>query len=134
MIALDKEYPEPIVNLETERYWSAAKEGVLLLKRCADCARTHFYPRALCPHCMSGNTEWFAATGHGTIYSYSVMRKVPVPYAIAYVALDEGVTMMSNIVECDLDELQIGLAVEVTFRDTAGAAKLPLFRPRQITT
>ena len=122
-------YADPDISIETERYWAAAKEGVLLLKKCSDCGLVHYYPRAVCPHCLSGNTEWFAASGKGSIYTYSVMRRAPVPYAIAYVTLEEGVTMMSNIVDCDFEKLAIGQAVEVTFRQTEGGHALPVFRP-----
>ena len=54
------------------------------------------------------------ASGNGTIYTYSVMRRAPMPYAIAYVTLDEGPTMMTNIVDCDLDEIRIGQAVSLS--------------------
>jgi uncharacterized OB-fold protein len=102
---------------------------VLLLKKCKACDVTHFYPRAVCPHCLSGDTEWYAASGKGRIYTFSVMRRVATPFAIAYVTLDEGVTMMTNIVECDLDGIAIGQQVEVTFRKTEGGHALPVFRP-----
>ncbi len=127
--ANERTYPEPSINMETEAYWAAAKEGKFLLKKCNACGKTHYYPRAICPHCLSGDTAWYEATGKGVIYSYSVMRRGDTPYAIAYVTLDEGVTMMSNIVECDLDNLAIGQAVEVTFRATEGDQALPVFRP-----
>jgi len=71
----------------------------------------------------------YDASGKGVIYSYSVMRRGATPYAIAYVTLDEGVTMMTNIVDCDFDSLAIGQAVEVTFRATEGDQVLPVFRP-----
>ena len=67
--------------------------GRLAIKRCAACGQVHHYPRARCPFCGSDRTEWRDATGRGTIYSYSVMRRVPVPYALAYVTLEEGVTI-----------------------------------------
>ena len=126
----ERTYPDPAINLESERYWAAAREGVLLLKKCRPCGLTQFYPRAVCPHCLSGDTEWYAASGKGRIYTYSVMRRVETPFAIAYVTLDEGVTMMTNIVECDLDGIAIGQEVEVTFRTTEGGHALPVFRPR----
>jgi uncharacterized OB-fold protein len=122
-------HPDPIVSLESERYWEATREGVLLLKRCRDCGRTHHYPRAVCPGCLSGDTEWYRARGRGTVYTFSVMRRASPPYVIAYVTLDEGVTMMTRIVGCDPDRLAIGDAVEVTFEPTEGGHALPVFRP-----
>jgi uncharacterized OB-fold protein len=125
----DRPLGAPIVDAATEPYWSAAKEGVLRIKRCTDCREVHWYPRALCPHCM-GDTEWVDASGRGTIYSVSVTRRAgPIPYAIAYVALDEGVTMLTNIVDCDLDALRIGDRVKVTFKPAEGDAVVPMFTP-----
>jgi len=63
------------------------------------------------------------------IYSYSVMRRGDTPYAIAYVTVDEGITMMTNIVDCDYDALAVGQAVEVTFRQSDGDQAIPVFRP-----
>ncbi len=125
----ERNYTGPSVNLETEGYWEATKQGKLLVKKCDDCGKPHFYPRAYCPHCQSGNTSWTEASGKGKIYSFSVMRRAPIPYAMAYVTLDEGVTMMSNLVECDFDALACGQDVEVTFRETEGGHSLPMFRP-----
>lgn len=122
-------YPDPVINLETQAYWDAARQGQLLLKRCEDCGHTHYYPRAICPHCLSSRTQWYPASGRGTVYTYSVMRRAPVPYAIAYVTLEEGVTMMTQLVDCDFNRLRIGQPVRVTFRTTEGGHGLPVFTP-----
>lgn len=122
-------YPDPTINMETVQYWAAAQKGVLLLKKCTECGKTHFYPRAICPHCFSSDTTWYEASGLGRIYSFSVMRRASVPYVMAYVTLDEGVTMMSNIVECDFDTIKINQPVEVLFHKTEGEHALPVFRP-----
>jgi uncharacterized OB-fold protein len=129
MNAPDRTIPAPPVNPETQRFWDAAAAGTLLLKRCAACGESHHYPRALCPFCGSDRTEWREASGRGTVYSYSVFRRAPVPYAIAYVTLDEGVTMMTNIVDCDLDTIRIGQAVSVVFKPTHGGPPVPMFTP-----
>lgn len=118
-----------IVDAASEPYWTAAKEGILRYKRCLSCDTPHFYPRALCPSCL-GDTEWVDASGQGEIYSLSVTRRAgPIPYAIAYVRLDEGVTMLTNIVDCDLDSLAIGDRVAVVFKDAEGGYKVPMFKP-----
>jgi uncharacterized protein len=119
--------PQP--NPETLPYWEAAARGKLLLKRCAACGEYHFYPRALCPFCFSDRTEWIEAAGTGTIYSFSVMRRAPVPYAIAYVTLAEGPAMMTNIVGCDLDAIRIGQQVAVVFEPSEGGQPVPMFKP-----
>ena len=125
----ERTYPAPEPNPETKRFWEAAAQGQLLLKKCGDCGEVHYYPRALCPFCGSDRTDWQPASGHGTVYSWSVMRRAETPYAIAYVALDEGVTMMTNIVDCDLDGIRIGQPVRVVFKPTAGGPPLPAFTP-----
>jgi len=117
--AQDRELPAPNVSAEIEEYFRAAAEGRLLIKTCDACNQPHFYPRAICPHCFSSATRWIESSGRGKIYTFSVARRgVPVPFAIAYVALNEGVTMMTNIVDCDLDALRIDMPVRVVFKAT----------------
>jgi uncharacterized OB-fold protein len=130
MAARERSIPAPPVNPETQAFWDAATQGTLLVKRCTACGEPHWYPRALCPFCGSDRTEWTPASGRGTIYSYSVFRRAPIPYAIAYVTLAEGPTMMTNIVDCDLDAIRIGQAVQVRFKPTEdGGSPVPMFSP-----
>ena len=130
MAARERAIPAPMTNPETEPFWAAAREGKFLVRRCTACGRTHWYPRAVCPFCFSDRTEWREGSGRGTIYSFSVMKRAPEPYAVAYVTLEEGPTMMTNIVDCDFDRLAIGQAVRVTFRPTQGdGPPYPQFRP-----
>lgn len=118
-----------IVDAATQPYWESAKNGVLKIKRCTACGKNHFYPRALCPYCLS-DTEWINASGMGTIYSVTVTRRAgPIPFAIAYVHLDEGVSMLTNIVDCDLDLLKIGDRVKVCFKPAEGDNRIPMFTP-----
>lgn len=124
----DRTLPDPPVTPESEPFVAAAREGRFLIRRCGQCGRAHWYPRALCPFCF-GETNWEEASGCGTIYSYSVMRRVDPPYAIAYVTLAEGPTMLTNLVDCDLDALAVGQPVELAFRMSAGGVPVPCFRP-----
>ena len=95
---------DPPMNVGDEAYFEAAAAGKLVVKKCGACGKAHHYPRTLCPFCFSDDLAWHDAKGTGTIYSYSVMRRgSPVPYCIAYVTLDEGVTMMTNLVDCDFN-------------------------------
>jgi uncharacterized OB-fold protein len=123
----ERTIPAPPVNPEVQPFFDAAAQGKLVLKRCTACGQRHHYPRAICPFCFSDKTEWTDASGRGTIYSYSVMRRVPAPYALAYVTLDEGVTVMTNIVDCDLDKIRIGQKVKVVFKPTEGGPPVPTF-------
>ena len=120
--------PAPVANPETEAFWAAANEGRLLLRRCLACNKVHYYPRSLCPHCY-GATVWEQASGQGRIYSFSVVRWGAAPYVIAFVALAEGVSMMTNIVDCDVETVKVGMPVEVVFHDTGQGNALYRFRP-----
>jgi uncharacterized OB-fold protein len=126
----DRKIPAPLPNLETKPYWEAAADGKLLYKKCGACGEPHFYPRANCPFCFSDRTAWQQASGDGVIYTYSVMRRgAPEPYAIAYVTLAEGPTMMTNVVDCDLDGIRIGQKVKVVFKPSDGGPPVPCFAP-----
>ena len=126
----DRKIPAPAVNAENKPFFDAAANGKLLLKYCNGCSEFHHYPRAFCPFCFSERTEWREAKGTGTIHTWSVLRRgVPVPYCIAYVTLDEGVSMLTNIVDCDLDAVKIGMNVKVLFKPTEGGPPVPMFTP-----
>jgi len=126
----DRPITAPVPTPENQPFFDAAARGELLIKRCADCGEFHYFPRAICPHCFSDRTEWVTAAGRGTIYSFSISRRVlPTAYAIAYVTLEEGVSMMTNIVDCDLDAIRIGQAVKLVFKPTDGGPPVPMFTP-----
>lgn len=114
-------------DVALEPYWAAAREGRLLLQHCRDCGKTHYYPRAICPFCMSADTEWKEASGDGLIYSWSVERRATPPYAIAFVTLPEGPTILTAIVDCDLDTIAIGQQVTLGF-ETRNDQPAPVFR------
>lgn len=113
---------------ETREFWSELAKGRFLIRHCRACARAHWYPRAICPHCASPDTEWREASGRGRIYSYSISRTVEPQYAIAYVTLAEGPTMMTNVVDSDFNRLAIGAAVELAGGHQVEGFALPVFR------
>jgi uncharacterized OB-fold protein len=125
----DRKIAAPAINPETQAFWDATPQGKLLYKKCTACGEPHFYPRTYCPFCFSDKTEWQEASGSGTIYTYSVMRRAPVPYAIAYVELAEGPRIMTNIVDCDLNAIKIGQAVKLVFKSSEGGPAVPMFAP-----
>lgn len=127
--ATERVIPAPIPTPDTLAYWEAASQGRFLIKRCLDCGQAHWYPRAICPFCFSDRTEWQPGSGRGTIYACTVVRRAPQPFAQAFVTLAEGPTMLTNLVDCDLDALAIGQAVEVVFRPSDGRWLVPIFKP-----
>jgi uncharacterized OB-fold protein len=124
----DRTIKAPAVNPETTPYWEAASAGKLLLRRCTSCHKSHHYPRTLCPFCL-GQTEWVESSGKGEIYTFALMRQAEQPYVIAYVQLEEGPAMMTNIVDCDASQLRIGQAVRVVFKPTENGPSVPMFTP-----
>jgi uncharacterized OB-fold protein len=125
--------PAPRVNPEAKPYWDATAEGRLLLQRCSACAFVVWYPRGFCPQCSSRELAWFEASGRGVVYSFTINRRGvgdyadAAPYAIAYVELEEGPRVMTNIV--DFERLEVGDAVEAVFHPTAEGPALVRFRP-----
>jgi hypothetical protein len=126
--------PPPVINVETKPFWDATSEGKLILPRCSACQTVIWYPREFCPECSSFDIGWFEASGRGTIYSYTINRRGQgdyrdLAYVLAYVELDEGPRVLTNIVDCDVDSVEVGQQVEVVFHPTANGAALPRFRP-----
>ncbi len=119
----------PVVTVETQPFWNAARAGRFVVPVCTACGRVHWYPRAICPFCDSEKVEWRPASGRGTIYTFSVMRRVKQAYAIAHVTLAEGPTMLTNIIDCDFDKLSIGQAVAVVFKESENGQPVPMFAP-----
>ncbi len=126
----------PSPDFDTAPWWDAVAEHRLLVKRCASCTKAHFYPRPFCPHCWSTDVQWEDASGRATLYTYSIVRvnDLPpfperVPYVAAVVDLAEGPRMMTNVVDCDFDALQIGMHLTVQFRDVGEGVTIPVFAP-----
>ncbi len=128
MMTKQRKIAAPVANVETQAYWDAANAGKLMVKTCRACGQAHFYPRALCPFCF-GETDWTETNGQGEIYSFSVMQRAPEPYTIAFVKLDAGPTMMSNIVDCDFAALRIGQRVKLVFKPAENGQNVPMFAP-----
>lgn len=127
--------PPPPVTVETQPFWDASAEGRLVLPRCQRCSTVIWYPRSFCPECHSDGVDWFEASGRGTVYSFSIVRKgdgpfrEASPYVLAYVELEEGPRLLTNIVDCDPEAVAIDQAVEVVFADTGKGTAVPRFRP-----
>ena len=114
---------------ENAPFWEAAGRGALLLKHCKACDKPHWYPRVVCPLCGSDDVEWREASGRGQVYSFSVVRRMGEPYVLAFVTLEEGPTVMTNIVDTPFDALGIGQRVKVVFRQAAEGRSMPFFVP-----
>ena len=127
--------PAPVINSTTAEFWKATTEGRFLLQRCNACNIVLWFPRRNCPKCWTEDVSTFDAKQTGTIYSFTVVRKGKGvfqdvgPFVIAYVELADGPRIMTNIVDCDIDALRIGMPVEMVFHDTGEGSALYRFRP-----
>ena len=119
---------------DSRPYWEGLAQGELRIQRCQTCAKAVFYPRAICPHCHSDELEWIVASGRGTIYTYTVAHQgfgqfaEDVPFVVALIELEEGVRIMSRIVDAPRERVTIGAEVSVTFRAIGEELTLPYFR------
>jgi Predicted nucleic-acid-binding protein containing a Zn-ribbon len=128
---LTRPIPAPPVTIESKPFWDAAAEGRFLIKRCNGCRKAFWYPRSICPLCGNPDTAWEESPGEGGVYSFSIMRRSPTgPYALAYVTLDEGPKVLTNIVDVAPEALKIGMRVKVRFQPTEGdGPPAPVFVP-----
>ena len=131
-----KHFPRP--TPETEVYWEGCRRHELLLQRCTQCSEFQFYPRIICTNCSSDDLEWVKGSGRGRVLTFAIVRRAvseayaaDVPYVVALIQLDEGPTMMSNVVQCDPETVKIGSPVEVIFEDWSEEISIPQFRPPQ---
>ena len=130
--------PLPQPDMDSRPYWDAAKRRKLALPQCRQCGRIAFPPRPRCPECLSQDLAWTELGGRGVVHSFCVMHDDFIqgfqpPYLIAHVELDEqpGLRLTSNILDCPIDRVRIGMAVEVVFEDAGKDITLPQFRPAQ---
>ena len=126
---IDRTISSPDINGEGAPFYEAAGQGRFVLRWCLDCQRTHWYPRALCPHCFSDRSEWRDASGRATLHAFSVMGRADPPYVVAYVKLEEGPLMLTNVVNCDPDQLAIDQPLSVVFKSSDNGTMVPMFAP-----
>ncbi|NYT25716.1 OB-fold domain-containing protein [Alcaligenaceae bacterium] len=108
-------------------FWEASERDCLLLPRCTSCGNAHWYPRSFCPHCHAENIVWRKASGQGHIYASSALRWRGEQYIVAYITLEEGPVMLTNIVECSIEQAAIGEPVAVQFVRIGRGRKVPVF-------
>ena len=134
-MAYDKPLPTP--SPLTKPFYDGAKEGKLLLPRCEDCNRVHWYPRYICPFCHSTNISWIESSGEGRIHTFAVQHRAfgggakEVPFVTAYIDLNEGdrmVTVLHGVDATDPSSIKIGSKVKVEFEEASEAIHLPFWR------
>jgi uncharacterized OB-fold protein len=115
-------------------YWRAAREGRLVVQRCTSCGHLQFYPRSLCTRCTGARLAWHECSGRGSVRSFTVIRRAvsaayepEVPYVVALIELAEGPTLLSNVVGCAPEAVQVGAPVRVRFEAWTPEVTVPVF-------
>ncbi|HEU5302474.1 MAG TPA: Zn-ribbon domain-containing OB-fold protein [Acidimicrobiia bacterium] len=131
------EWTKPLPNPDAVNgaYWQAAADGRLLVQECPTCGHRQWYPRALCTNC-AGTPEWLECSGRGTVHTFTVIRQFgmkafrdELPYVIAMIELEEGPLVFGNVTDCDVDDVAIGMPVEVWFTKAADDIGVASWRP-----
>ncbi len=129
--------PLPDFHVDYKEFWEGCKKHRLLIQRCDDCFWYRHYPRPICPKCHSWKASWQAVSGLGTVWSWTIINSSidpltenQVPYNIVEVELVEqkGLRLISNIVDCPLGDILIGMPVKVYFEDISKDISLPRFK------
>lgn len=126
--------PRPEPSWLTEEFWAAARRHELVRPRCRACGTSFFTPQVACPSCLSEDWAYAPSSGRGTVYSATVVHRAPfpgldTPYQVAIVDLEEGWSMLANIVDAPTAPTPIGTPVEVCWIDVDAELTLPAFRP-----
>jgi len=128
--------PIPPADASCAEYWFRCAAGELCVQRCDVCGHLQHYPRTLCTQCQGNQLTLVAASGSGRVRSFTVIRRAvsaafepDVPYVVALIELQEGPTMMANVVNCEPERVAIGLAVKVVFEARGDALQIPQFEP-----
>ncbi|MDW8084542.1 MAG: Zn-ribbon domain-containing OB-fold protein [Candidatus Caldarchaeum sp.] len=130
--------PLPQINEYNEGFWRGCRENLLKLQRCKKCGGLQWYPRPSCIRCGSMDLEWVSSKGEGTVYSFTVIRRVvanspdfqkDIPFVVAEVDLDEGVRIYARIEGIPPDEVRPGMRVRVDFAPATSEIKLYKFVP-----
>jgi uncharacterized OB-fold protein len=132
--------PFPVLTSEAKPFWAAAAEQKLVMQRCQECRAYIWTPRPACFECGSECVEWKELSGKGQVYSFTVIRQVvgraaskafepDVPYVVAWIDLDEGPRMISNVIGCPVEDVKLGMKVAVVFEQQSPEVWLPKFKP-----
>lgn len=140
-ISLECDPHPPLPNIDQVEYarphWEGLQEERLLIQECSDCGERQHFPRPWCQYCGSEEIEWIESDGKATLYSYSIPRRVvevyeyepALPYIMGYIDLDVGVRFVSNVVNCDIDDVEIGMELEAVFDHVTDDITLVRFEP-----
>lgn len=129
--------PIPVANHHTRPFWEGTKQGKLMLPRCTNCNRVHWYPRLICPHCHATEIEWIEGSGEGRLHTFAVQHRAfgpwaeETPFVTAYIDLNEGDRMLTVLRGVDPNKpetIQIGALCRVEFDEANDEMSIPFWR------
>ncbi len=123
---------QPAPGNLADAFIAGCRVGELRLQCCGNCGSYQFYPRIMCAECHGRDLSWTAASGRGSVSSFTVVRRAisaayEAPYVVALIALEEGPTLMSHIVDCAPEDVAVGAQVRVNFAAWSDSVTLPVF-------
>ena len=129
--------PRPHPSPATQPFWDATAEQRFLIQRCPACGQAQFYPRPTCTSCASTSLDWEPASGAATLHTFTVARRAThpafdgtEPYVVAIVELAEGPRVTGNVVDCDVDDVRVGMPLELIWDEPGeDGFRLPLWAP-----
>ena len=128
--------PLPVIQPHSQAFWDATQNGKFLIQHCIDCDSNIFYPRRDCPECWSNKLDWIEASGKGEVYSFSITYEgveekfvADLPIVLAWVDLPEGPRVNTNIINCDPEDVFIGMQVELVYVKATDEITIPYFQP-----
>ncbi len=128
-----KPIPEP--SIDSQPFWDALNEGRLVFQACGDCGKLRHYPRPICDECYSDHVEWKTSNGKGVIYSWTETHhpfhigfRGETPYILVTAEFDGGVRMQTQLLGAKVEDLKIGMQVEVVLTKATEELTLPLLR------
>jgi len=131
-----RSFKDPIPSRLGEGHWAAARAGHLALQHCRNCGHWVHYPSAVCDQCLSSDLEWAEVSGRGTVETFSTVYRsfaaefaADVPYTVAVVRLEEGVNLLTWLIEIQPEDVVIGMPVQATFEQISDAIALHRFKP-----
>lgn len=136
MVKYNEEYPipRPTVNEDTIGFWTKLQETKKLhVQQCQSCGSYSHPPRPVCHKCRKFDLEWVPVSGKGVVYSFVVYHRsahpgFKVPYEVVLVELEEGVRIVSNMIDCDPEDVEIGMPVEFVADQVYEDITLPKFK------
>jgi len=128
--------PLPVFDEDTKPFWDFCKQHELRVQKCAGCGTLRYPISTICPNCLHMESEWVKLSGKGRVFSFIIVRRryhpafsAELPYTVAIIETEEGLRMLSNVIGCKPEAVQINMPVEVVFEDVSPEFALPKFKP-----